>query len=70
MLVSAAEVLRERGAPRVTIGEVLTRSGAPRGSVYHHFPKGRNQVLTEALQFAGRPSPWSSTMPPKTAPST
>jgi AcrR family transcriptional regulator len=53
MLISAAEVLRERGAAGVTIDEVLARSGAPRGSVYHHFPAGRNQILTEALQFAG-----------------
>jgi TetR/AcrR family transcriptional repressor of lmrAB and yxaGH operons len=53
MLLSAAEVLRERGAAGVTIDEVLTRSGAPRGSVYYHFPDGRNQLLTEALQFAG-----------------
>jgi AcrR family transcriptional regulator len=53
MLLSAAEVLRERGAAGVTIDEVLTRSGAPRGSVYYHFPEGRNQLLTEALQFAG-----------------
>ena len=53
MLVSAAEVMRERGAAGVTIDEVLTRSGAPRGSVYYHFPDGRNQILTEALQYAG-----------------
>lgn len=53
MLGSAVEVLRERGAAGVTIDEVLTRSGAPRGSVYHHFPAGRHQILTEALQFAG-----------------
>jgi TetR/AcrR family transcriptional regulator, lmrAB and yxaGH operons repressor len=53
MLLSAAEVLRERGAAGVTIDEVLTRSGAPRGSVYYHFPDGRNQLLTEALRFAG-----------------
>jgi TetR/AcrR family transcriptional regulator, lmrAB and yxaGH operons repressor len=53
MLVSAAEVLRERGAAGVTIDAVLSRSGAPRGSVYYHFPDGRNQLLSEALQFAG-----------------
>ncbi|MFN6554508.1 TetR/AcrR family transcriptional regulator [Mycolicibacterium septicum] len=52
MLSSAVEVLRERGAAGVTIDEVLTRSGAPRGSVYHHFPGGRRQILIEALQFA------------------
>lgn len=53
MLLTAAEVLRERGAAGVTIDEVLARSGAPRGSVYYHFPDGRAQLITEALQFAG-----------------
>lgn len=53
MLRSAAGLLRERGAAGVTIDAVLTRSGSPRGSVYHHFPEGRSQILREALQFAG-----------------
>lgn len=53
MLTSAVEVLRERGAAGVTIDEVLARSKAPRGSVYHHFPGGRQQLLVEALQYAG-----------------
>lgn len=53
MLIAAAEVLRERGAAGVTVDEVLNRSGAPRGSVYHHFPDGRAQMLREALEYAG-----------------
>ena len=53
MLIAAAEVLRERGAAGLTIDEVLARSGAPRGSVYYHFPAGRNQILSEALRYAG-----------------
>lgn len=53
MLESAAQVLREGGAAAVTIDEVLVRSGAPRGSVYHHFPEGRSQILREALEYAG-----------------
>jgi AcrR family transcriptional regulator len=53
MLVAAAEVLREHGAAGVTIDEVLARSGTPRGSVYHHFPEGRGQILREALEYAG-----------------
>jgi AcrR family transcriptional regulator len=53
MLISAAEVMRERGAAGVTIDEVLARSGAPRGSVYYHFPDGRNQILAEALRYSG-----------------
>lgn len=53
MLASAAEVMRERGASGVTIDAVLARSGAPRGSVYYHFPEGRTQILTEALRYSG-----------------
>lgn len=53
MLATAAELLRESGAAGVTIDAVLARSGCPRGSVYHHFPGGRAQILREALQFAG-----------------
>ena len=53
MLVTAAELLRESGAAGVTVDAVLARSGCPRGSVYHHFPGGRSQILREALQFAG-----------------
>lgn len=53
MLISAAEVMRERGAAGVTIDAVLSRSGAPRGSVYYHFPDGRNQILREALRYSG-----------------
>ena len=53
MLLSAAQVMRERGAAGVTIDDVLARSGAPRGSVYYHFPNGRNQILTEALRYSG-----------------
>jgi AcrR family transcriptional regulator len=52
-LQRAAEVMRERGAAGVTIDEVLARSGAPRGSVYYHFPEGRNQILAEALRYSG-----------------
>lgn len=52
MLVAAAELLRERGAAGVTVDAVLSRSGAPRGSVYHHFPGGRSEILGDALQFA------------------
>jgi TetR/AcrR family transcriptional regulator, lmrAB and yxaGH operons repressor len=53
MLVSAVELLRERGAAAVTVDAVLARSNAPRGSVYHHFPGGRAEIITESLALAG-----------------
>ena len=53
MLLSAVQLLRERGAGGVTVDAVLTRSQSPRGSVYHHFPDGRSEIISEALTFAG-----------------
>lgn len=54
MLWGALELMRERGASGVSIDAILERSAAPRGSVYHHFPGGREQILNEALELAGR----------------
>jgi AcrR family transcriptional regulator len=53
MVLSAALLLREYGAGATSIDRVLAHSGAPRGSVYHHFPKGRAQLIEEAVVFAG-----------------
>ena len=53
MLIGAVEVMRERGAAGVTVDAVLERSGSPRGSVYYHFPQGRQQIVAEALDYAG-----------------
>lgn len=52
MLASATAVLAQAGAGGVTIDRVLSDSGAPRGSVYHHFPGGRNEIITRAGQSA------------------
>ncbi|WP_327319387.1 TetR/AcrR family transcriptional regulator [Streptomyces sp. NBC_01235] len=53
MVTSAAALLGEHGAGGVSIDRVLAHSGAPRGSVYHHFPGGRTQLIDEAVVFAG-----------------
>ncbi|BBX82783.1 TetR/AcrR family transcriptional regulator [Mycolicibacterium aubagnense] len=52
MIVSAALLIRERGAHSTAISDVLAHSGAPRGSAYHHFPGGRTELLCEAIDFA------------------
>ena len=52
MIVSAALLIRERGAHSTAISDVLQHSGAPRGSAYHHFPGGRTQLLCETGDFA------------------
>ncbi len=52
MVVSAALLIRERGAHSTAIADVLAHSGAPRGSAYHYFPGGRTQLLCEAVDYA------------------
>jgi AcrR family transcriptional regulator len=53
MVISAALLIRERGAHPTAIADVLEHSGAPRGSAYHYFPSGRTQLLCEAIDYAG-----------------
>src|SRR4051812_16848172 len=53
MVVSTALLMREKGARATSIDDVLRHSGAPRGSIYHHFPGGRRQLLEEATVWAG-----------------
>lgn len=52
MIASAAMLMRERGARPTAIGDVLAHSGAPRGSAYHYFPGGRNELLCAAVDYA------------------
>lgn len=52
MVISAALLIRERGAHPTAIADVLEHSGAPRGSAYHYFPGGRTQLLCEAVDYA------------------
>jgi AcrR family transcriptional regulator len=53
MILSTALLIRERGARATSLDAILAHSGAPRGSVYHHFPGGREQLLREATVYSG-----------------
>ena len=46
------QLLRRRGASGTGLQEVLAHSGAPRGSLYFHFPGGKEQLVREAIQEA------------------
>jgi AcrR family transcriptional regulator len=53
MVVSAALLLRERGIARTRFDDVIEHAGAPRGSIAHHFPEGKRQLVAEAVLWAG-----------------
>lgn len=50
MVRAAIELLRERGYAATSFHDVLERSAAPRGSIYHHFPDGKAQLVAEAVR--------------------
>ncbi len=53
ILTAAAELMRHRGYAAVGMKDVVKASGAPIGSLYHHFPGGKVQIAREALSNAG-----------------
>jgi TetR/AcrR family transcriptional regulator, lmrAB and yxaGH operons repressor len=53
MIQSAAQLMRMRGVDATSFSGVLEHSGAPRGSIYHHFPGGKEQLIEEATRWAG-----------------
>ncbi|MGD0722931.1 MAG: TetR/AcrR family transcriptional regulator [Roseiarcus sp.] len=53
MVRKAALSLAARGLQRTSFSEVLKASGAPRGSLYHHFPGGKDELVLGALDAAG-----------------
>lgn len=53
MLDSAIELFRRDGYTGTGFRDVVAHGGAPRGSIYHHFPEGKVQLGVEALELAG-----------------
>jgi TetR/AcrR family transcriptional regulator, lmrAB and yxaGH operons repressor len=53
MIQSAALLFRRHGIEGTSFSDVLQHSGAPRGSIYHHFPGGKAELAQEATRYAG-----------------
>lgn len=53
MLDSAIVLFRRRGIADTSMRDIVEHSGAPRGSIYHHFPDGKDQLAREATERAG-----------------
>lgn len=53
MIDAAVRLLATRGYQATSFSEVLALSGAPRGSIYHHFPDGKDQLIAAALTQQG-----------------
>jgi TetR/AcrR family transcriptional repressor of lmrAB and yxaGH operons len=50
MLETTARLLQQRGYHGTALNDILAESGAPRGSLYFHFPGGKDQLVIEATR--------------------
>ena len=53
IVAGAADLIRRRGLAGSTIRDLAAHAGAPLGSTYHYFPRGKQQLAAEAVRFAG-----------------
>ncbi len=49
MIAGAARLLAQHGLQATSFSTVLAASGAPRGSIYHHFPGGKDELIIAAI---------------------
>src|SRR6201986_274036 len=47
MVAAARRLFREHGYLGTALSDVVTESAAPRGSMYFHFPGGKEELATE-----------------------
>lgn len=53
MIEGAMALLARYGLQSTSFSEVVAATGAPRGSLYHHFPGGKDQMVAAAVERAG-----------------
>jgi TetR/AcrR family transcriptional repressor of lmrAB and yxaGH operons len=51
MIEATIALMRGSGLSGAGINEIVRESGAPKGSVYHFFPAGKLQIVTEAIDL-------------------
>jgi TetR/AcrR family transcriptional repressor of lmrAB and yxaGH operons len=51
-LAAAAKLFRQQGYHGTALHDILATSGSPRGSLYFHFPKGKEEIGAAALTLA------------------
>lgn len=52
MIETTARLLQHRGYHGTALSDILAASASPRGSLYFHFPGGKDQLVIEATRLA------------------
>jgi AcrR family transcriptional regulator len=53
MVHSAAQLIRRKGVSGTGMREIVTEADAPRGSLQHYFPGGKEELVSDALLWMG-----------------
>ncbi len=53
IIQAAATLFRRRGYAATGLNDIVARSRAPKGSLYHYFPQGKAQIGEAAVRYAG-----------------
>jgi AcrR family transcriptional regulator len=53
IVVAGAELLRVKGYTGTGVKEIVSAAEAPFGSLYHHFPGGKEQLGEEVIRYSG-----------------
>lgn len=51
MIKATALLLQTKGYVGTGLNDIVKESGAPKGSIYHHFPQGKEQLAIEAVNW-------------------
>lgn len=54
LIATAADMLQRRGLNATSIRDLAQEAKSPLGSTYHYFPGGKQQVVEEAVTYAGQ----------------
>ncbi len=54
ILQATCTLLENQGYHGTGLSEIVQTSGAPKGSIYYYFPGGKEEIVAEAMRFAGQ----------------
>ncbi|MBC7878625.1 MAG: TetR/AcrR family transcriptional regulator [Anaerolineales bacterium] len=54
ILQTTCGLMEKQGYHGTGLNEIVKESGAPKGSLYHYFPEGKEQITSEAVLQSGK----------------
>ena len=54
VIETTCDLIELKGHFATGLNQIVEQSGAPKGSLYYHFPDGKEEIVEEAVLLAGR----------------